>query len=206
MEKLLKQAEKIKDKDLRKKVIDLIKDMKLSNKEFQKYKAEAINRAASVFSVGSSSLGPVERDVLNHTVTLAEFCSHAAKLFKEQYGLNLNEDHLLAGTILHDLMKAFEYNRDQDGDLEPTGIMLDHTMLAVAELYARGFPEEVIHIVASHFGEGGPTPPRSFEALTLHYLDTLVSLIEYYYYGKLKLEKQFELLRRQKMQEAGEEG
>ena len=205
MERLLKQAEKIKDKDLRKRVIDLIRDMKLSNKEFQKYKAEAIEKAASVFAVGSSSLGPVERDVLNHTVTLSEFCSDAVKLFKQQYGLSLNEDYLLAGTIIHDLMKAFEYNRDSSGDLEPTGIMLDHTMLAVAELYSRDFPEEVIHIVASHFGEGGPTPPRSFEALTLHYLDTLVSLIEYYHYGKLKLEKQFELLKRQKMQEAGEE-
>lgn len=205
MEKLLKQAEKIKDKDLRKKVMDLIKDLKLSNKEFQKYKAEDIEKAASVFAVGSSSLGPVERDVLNHTITLSEFCLEAAKLFKEQYGLGLNEDYLLAATILHDLMKCFEYNRDAVGDLEPTGIMLDHTMLAVAELYSRGFPEEVIHIVASHFGEGGPTPPRSFEALTLHYLDTLVSLIEYYHYGKLKLEKQFEMLKRQKMQETGEE-
>ena len=203
MEKLLKQAERIKDKELRTKVIDLIKDMKLSNKEFRKYKAESIEKAASVFQVGSSSLGPVERDVLNHTTTLVDFCSEAVKLFKEHYGLSLNEDYLIAGALLHDLMKAFEFNRDDKGALEPTGIMLDHTMLGVAELYARGFPEEVIHIVASHFGEGGPTPPRSFEALTLHYLDSLVSLVEYYHLGRVNLEKHLEEFKK-KMVEAGE--
>jgi hypothetical protein len=54
-------------------------------------------------------------------------------------------------------------------------------MLCVAELYHREFPEQVIHIVASHFGEGGPTPPRNFEALILHYVDTLFSLVEFYH-------------------------
>jgi hypothetical protein len=68
--------------------------------------------------------------------------------------------------------------------------MLDHTMLATAELYTRNFPEEVIHIVASHFGEAGPTPPRTFEALIFHHLDSLVSIIEYYDRFKKKLDHQ----------------
>jgi hypothetical protein len=56
-------------------------------------------------------------------------------------------------------------------------------MLAVAEFYYRGFPENVIHIIASHFGETGPTPPRNYEALILHYVDTLLSLTEFHLYG-----------------------
>jgi 7,8-dihydroneopterin 2',3'-cyclic phosphate phosphodiesterase len=198
LDELIKLAEKIGDKSLRNKVINLLKDLKLSNKFFAKYEPEKIERAGSMFAVSSSSLGPVERDVVNHTVALTELCIEAAKLFREKYKLELNEDFLIAAAILHDLMKCFEYKRDENGELEPTGVMLDHTMLAVAELYTRDFPEEVIHIVASHFGEGGPTSPRSFEALTLHYLDTLVSLIEYYHKGKLQLEKQIEMLKKMK--------
>ncbi len=139
METLLKFAERIKDTQLKEKVVVILKDLKLSNKNFQKYKAERLDRAASVFSVGSSGLGPVERDVLNHTVALTEFCIEALKIFKEKYGLQLNEDYLIAGSLLHDLMKAFEFNRDEKGGLEPTGIMLDHTMLGVAELYLEDF-------------------------------------------------------------------
>lgn len=204
MERLLRLAQKIKDKELREKVVQLLKDPRLSNKSFQKYKPEKIEKAASIFGVGSSNLGPVERDVLNHTVALTEFCIEAIKIFREKYRLELNENYLIAASLLHDVMKAFEYTRDEKGELEPTGIMLDHTMLAVAELYSRGFPEEVIHIVASHFGEGGPTPPRSFEALTLHYLDSLVSLVEYYHLGRVNLEKQIEEFKK-RLGEAGEQ-
>jgi 7,8-dihydroneopterin 2',3'-cyclic phosphate phosphodiesterase len=56
-------------------------------------------------------------------------------------------------------------------------------MLGVAELYRREFPEQVIHIVASHFGESGPTPPRTIEALILHYVDNILSIIESYVVG-----------------------
>ncbi len=204
MKRLIKLAESIKDKELREKVLDILKNPRLSSKAFQKYTPEKIEKAASMFAIGSSSLGPVERDVLNHTVTLTEFCIKAAELFREKYELKLNEDYLIAGALLHDIMKAFEFKRDEKGELEPTGIMLDHTMLGVAELYARGFPEEVIHIVASHFGEGGPTPPRSFEALTLHYLDSLISLVEYYHLGRINLEKHIEEFKK-KMESIGEE-
>jgi len=101
-------------------------------------------------------------------------------------------------------MKVFEYKRNKSGDLEPTGIMLDHTMLGVAELYSRDFPEEVIHIVASHFGEGGPTPPRSFEAVIFHHLDSLVSVVEYYHRYKKKMDHQIVFLTEEDLKRLGE--
>lgn len=156
MKKLLRLAEKIEDKTLRKKVIDFLKDLRLTSKYFKKYPKEKLEDAGSLFVVPTSGLGPIERDIVNHTVALTELCIKTADNFKKNYGLKLKKDFLVAASILHDLMKAFEYKRDKDSDLEPTGIMLDHTMLAVAELYKRDFPEEVIHIVASHFGETGP--------------------------------------------------
>ena len=58
-----------------------------------------------------------------------------------------------------------------------TELTLDHTMAGTSELYARGFPEKVVHIVASHFGENGPTPPATMEALVFHTIDNLDALI-----------------------------
>jgi 7,8-dihydroneopterin 2',3'-cyclic phosphate phosphodiesterase len=187
MNELIKLANKIKNANLRKKVVEFLEKPKLTSKEFEKYKSEKLDKAGSIFVVtGPTTMGPVERDILHHTIALTELCIKTADLIEEKYGIKLNKDHLIAASLLHDIMKIFEYKRNEKGELEHTGIMLDHTMLAVAELYHRGFPENVIHIIAAHAGEAGTTPPRNFEALIFHYLDTLVSLTEYYQRGQLK--------------------
>lgn len=179
MKKLIELSKKIKDEKLRKMVVSFLKDLKLSNKDFSKYPKTAIEDAASMFTVGGpSGSSTVERTVLNHTIALVELCEKTADVFEKTYGLPLNRDNLIAAAILHDIMKVFEWKKGLQG-LEHTGIMLDHTMLAVAELYHRAFPEDVIHIIASHFGESGPTPPRNFEALIFHHLDTMASMVEF---------------------------
>jgi 7,8-dihydroneopterin 2',3'-cyclic phosphate phosphodiesterase len=205
MKKLLELAKNIENRTLRKKVVDFLKDLRLSSKHFKKYPKEKLRDAGSLFVVPTSGIGPIERDVVNHTVALTELCMEVVDNFKKNYGLKLNKDFLVAASILHDLMKVFEYKRDKQGVLEPTGIMLDHTMLAVAELYHRDFPEEVIHIVASHYGEGGPTPPRTFEALVFHHLDALVSIVEYYHRGKRKLDQQIIFLTEEDLRKLGEQ-
>ncbi len=43
--------------------------------------------------------------------------------------------------------------------------------LAVSELTRRGFPLELIHIVAAHHGEAGPMSPKTVEALICHLAD-----------------------------------
>lgn len=165
----------IQDERLRSKVLLLLKEPKLSHHEFKRYPKAELEKASTPFSVGN---WVVERDVLNHSIALARLCIKAAEVVKQSYGIELNCDHLIAAALLHDLMKLFEWQRVGD-TLQHSGIMLDHSMLAVAELYKREFPEGVIHIVASHFGAAGPTPPRSYEALIFHYLDSMLSLLEY---------------------------
>ena len=204
MKRLLKLAQEIKNKSLRKKVIDFLKDLRLSSKDFKKYPKEKLKKAGSLFVIPTSGMGPIERDVLEHTVALTELCKKSVDIFKKNYGLKLDKDFLIAASILHDLMKAFEYKRDKSGELEPTGIMLDHTMLITAELYTRDFPEEVIHIVASHFGEGGPTPPRTFEAVVFHQLDSLISVVEYYHRLKKKMDHQIVFLTEEDLKKLGE--
>lgn len=185
MKELIELAEKIKDVELRKKVVEFIKDPSLSNKSFKKYPREKMEKVKSPFSVGGGQ--SVERgNLIKHTVAVTESCLKVAETLEKQYGMQINKDYMIAGTLLHDLMKMYEWKSGKSGT-EHTGIMLDHSFLGVAELYYRGFPEGVIHLVASHFGEHGPTPPRNFEALILHYVDTLISLTEYHYYGAMKV-------------------
>ena len=180
MKKLIELAQKIKDKELREKVVEFIKNPSLSNKSFSKYPRMKIEEAGTIFSGSPGAI--VERDILNHSVALADMCLKVADSIEKNYGIPLNRDHLIAAAVLHDIVHIYEYKKGKQG-LEHTGILLDHSMLGVAELYHRGFPEEVIHIVASHFGETGPTPPRNFEALVFHHLDTLLAMTEFHLHG-----------------------
>jgi len=178
MEELIQLAEKIKDRELKKKVVEFLKDPRLSHEEFKKYPREAIENVKTLFSVAGH--GTVERgDLVRHIVAVTELCIKTAESLEKIYGVKINMDYLIAGALLHDIMKVFEW-KNEGGETKHTGILLDHSMLAVAELYHRGFPEGVIHIIASHFGEAGPTPPRNFEALILHHVDTLASMVEFH--------------------------
>jgi 7,8-dihydroneopterin 2',3'-cyclic phosphate phosphodiesterase len=180
MDKLIELAKKIKDKKLQQMVIDFIKDPTLSNKEFKKYPRTKVEDVRIPFTV--AGLGTTIRDLLNHTTSMVELCITTAEHMKKHYGLQLDVDSMVAAAILHDIMKIYEWKRTKQGP-EHSGIMLDHLSLIVAELYHRGFPENLIHIIASHHGEGSPVLPRNFEALIFHQLDTMISLTEAYLYA-----------------------
>lgn len=181
MQRLIDLAQMIKDEELRKKVISLLKEPKLTHKDFKKYRAEDVSKVKTLFTVGGA--GTVERgDLITHTAAVTELCIKSAETLEKEYGISLDMDSLIAGALLHDIMKVFEW-KNTDKGVERTDILLDHSVLATAELYSRNFPEKVIHIVASHIGETGPTPPRNFEALILHHADTFLSLVEFYLYG-----------------------
>jgi 7,8-dihydroneopterin 2',3'-cyclic phosphate phosphodiesterase len=188
MKQLIELAQKIEDKELRKKVLEFLKDPSLSHKDFAKYPKAKIEEVKSVFTVSTpQGVESAERGIVEHSIALAELCLKTAEIFEKNYGIKLNKDHLLAAAVLHDVPKIFEWKKEKEG-FEHTGILLDHTMLGVAEFYKREFPEQVIHIIASHFGETGPTPPRSFEALIFHHLDSMLSLVEFYLAPKIKQE------------------
>lgn len=171
MKRLIELANKIKEEKLRRSTVELLKNLKLSHPDFQKYPKEDIEKVRTPFTVSGVT---VERDLLRHTVAVAEACMNLAEVVEKNYKLKVKRDYLLAGALLHDVMKAFEWKNGK-----PTGMLLDHLSLGIAELYARKFPEEVIHIVASHFGDA-VIQPKTVEATILHYVDTLLSLVEFY--------------------------
>lgn len=191
IEKLTKLAQNIKDTQLRNKVLEYLKNPSLSNKDFKKYPQWDIEKARTPFSVGN--VGTAERDVLNHTIAVTEMCMKMSDIAESIYGAKVNRDQLIAAAIIHDIMKVFEWKMGVES-IEHTGILLDHTMLGVAELYRRDFPEQVIHMVASHFGEGGSTPPRNIEAIILHYVDSMLSIIEFYTSGVKPAQQQSQFI------------
>ena len=174
MDELLKLAEMIKDENLRKKVVEILTNPKLTSKDFKKYKAVNIKEAFSLFSVGTMV---VKRDVYRHTIGVTKTCLAVADVIEKVYGVKVDRDVLIAGAILHDLGKLFMWKKEK-GNFVPTNVLLDHTILMTSELYKRDFPEKVIHIVASHFGENGPTPPRTLEAWLLHRVDNMLADLE----------------------------
>ncbi|NOX71705.1 MAG: HDIG domain-containing protein, partial [Candidatus Micrarchaeota archaeon] len=111
-----------------------------------------------------------EGGLLDHTYAVTSLSIKVAEVLKKTYKIKINTDVLISGCLLHDIAKLFEYIKD-DEEWEGSDVMLDHTMLATSELYARGFPEEVIHMVASHFGDKGPTPPMTLESMILSRMD-----------------------------------
>jgi 7,8-dihydroneopterin 2',3'-cyclic phosphate phosphodiesterase len=188
MKRLIELAKQIKDDELRKKVIDFLKNPTLSHKDFKKYPKAKVEDVKTLFAVGGNV---VERELLNHTISVTETCIAIADIIQKNYGIPINKDYLIAGALLHDIMKVFEW-KVKGNEIEHTGILLDHSALAVAELYHRGFPEQVIHMIASHLqGESGPTPPRNFEALILHHVDTMLSLTEFHWNAMQKPKQKY---------------
>jgi 3'-5' exoribonuclease len=97
----------------------------------------------------------------------------------------LDRDLLIAGSLLHDIGKIFEY--EVDGDLRYTldGKLVGHIARggSILENWVRllpGFPErlalELLHIILSHHGaleHGSPKVPSTAEALVIHFADDL---------------------------------
>lgn len=164
MKRLLKLAERIRDRKLRQQVVDLLARPSLTGKSLDYPKANPEKMPASLGFHHSYEGGH-----LDHTYAVTLMCIRVADTLKEVYGKEIDYDALIAGALVHDVGKLWTMHKLKEW--EATGLSIDHTMLGTAELYARGFPEKVMHIVASHFGPNGPTPPQTLEAAILHFAD-----------------------------------
>jgi 3'-5' exoribonuclease len=161
----LKLADRIKNKELRRKVLSLIKNPKLDHRGFKAAPADFREVPASTnfhhIYVGG---------LLDHTYAVTAMSIAVAEVIEKAYNAEIDYDSLIAAAMVHDIGKLWKMKKES-GLWSDTEIKLDHTMLGTAELYARGFPESVIHIVSSHFGPEGPTPPATIEAIIFHNVD-----------------------------------
>ncbi|MDX1614028.1 MAG: HD domain-containing protein [Candidatus Promineifilaceae bacterium] len=120
--------------------------------------------------------------LLEHSLSMATL----ADVVADHYDY-VNKDLLLAGTLLHDLGKALEYDTGTAFDFTEDGRLVGHIVRAITiiEQKARELSDlppsdlqHLVHLVASHHGSleyGSPVVPRTIEAVLLHQLDMLDS-------------------------------
>ena len=79
---------------------------------------------------------------------------------------------LLAGSLLADVGKPLEYDKDASGEVIKGhyGEMLRHPFSGVGMCYKHGLPPEVMHMVATHSHEGDKVQ-RSIESIIFHHAD-----------------------------------
>ncbi len=174
MKKVLKLAEKIKDEKLRKKVIEMFENPELSNREII-YPSSEHEKIPSSLGAHHSKEG----EHIEHVISVTELAIKMAENFEKMYSVKINYDYLIAGALLHDWGKIYHFTKTQ-GVWAHSGCTIDHAVLTACELYARGFPEEVIHIVEAHGGDLGQVAarPQTLEALIVFYADVVDSAVE----------------------------
>jgi len=101
----------------------------------------------------------------------------------------IDRELLLTGAMLHDIGKVDEFEYTKMIDYTDEGRLLNHIVIGVRMLDEKiasipNFPDNIAqllrHLIISHHGireYGSPEPPKTLEAVILHYLDDLDSKI-----------------------------
>ncbi|MCL2521942.1 MAG: HD domain-containing protein [Erysipelotrichales bacterium] len=117
-----------------------------------------------------------------HTLGMLKMSESLKVLYSE-----INNDILISGIVLHDIMKIKEYKTPLEPEFTKEGHLLGHIPLGVAEItkeaLRNGFEdsEEVLllqHMMISHHGQlafGSSRKPAFIEAFILHMLDNMNS-------------------------------
>ena len=128
--------------------------------------------------------------LLEHTLNVVAHARSLATRYSE-----VENDLVIAGALLHDIGKISEYSWDGYLDSSTEGRLVGHLVIGVELLSGwagriENFPKQLgwqlKHIILSHHGSlefGSPVPPRTLEALVVHFADDLDSKVS----GVLKI-------------------
>jgi len=118
--------------------------------------------------------------LLEHTLSMTILADRIAI----HYG-GVDRDMLMAGAILHDVGKIRELVYDSKIDYSDEGRLISHIVIAIQLLDEKlqlipDFPLQqanlLKHMIISHHGArefGSPEPPKTIEAILLHYIDEI---------------------------------
>ncbi|HUN54505.1 MAG TPA: HD domain-containing protein [Smithella sp.] len=118
--------------------------------------------------------------LLEHTLSVVRLLEKVSDHYPD-----LNKDMIIAGGILHDIGKIYEFSYDSIIDYSDEGRLIGHIVMGVEMINKNiavipEFPAqlalELRHIILSHHGEfefGSPKRPKTMEALVVHYIDDL---------------------------------
>ena len=118
--------------------------------------------------------GKIDLRFVEHLNSCCKQCVAIAGVLKEVFGprIPVNLDVLIAGSLLADVGKMLEFDKDSRGGVIKGhyGDMLRHPFSGVAICYKHGIPPEVMHIVATHSHEGDKVE-RTIESWIFHHAD-----------------------------------
>ena len=112
---------------------------------------------------------------IEHVRTCTKMAIAIDKVLDESYGNRkspINRDYLIAGSLLADVGKLFEFDKKPDGPIFKSdyGKHLRHPFSGVGLAFKHGLPEQIMHIIAVHSKEGSGEK-RSPEAIIFHHVD-----------------------------------
>lgn len=166
---LSKLLNRIKDEKLRGKVSEFLEDSISVEIGGKTYAGMPLHESPAARFRHHSYPSGLLAHILSSTRIALTMCDSVEKIYRGE----VNRDMVIAGLILHDILKPLVYEEKGDRTYRhsPLGEKVDHLTLVTSELIRRGFPLELIHIVASHHGEAGPVTPKTVEALICHLAD-----------------------------------
>jgi putative nucleotidyltransferase with HDIG domain len=115
----------------------------------------------------------VEINLIEHTRAVTKTSLQIGDVLTSIYKgkVVVQRDILLAGAILHDVGKLFEYKRENGQFLKSReGDLLRHPISGAAFAFKYDLPQEVVHIIAAHSKEGDGLR-RTIEAVIVNHAD-----------------------------------
>jgi putative nucleotidyltransferase with HDIG domain len=170
--KLKALTNKIRDKNLRRKVIEL-----LENPTFEINGKKYSGLSLDISPAGLSHHHCYSGGYIEHIISTANIAEALCDSVEKVYQGKVNRDLVIAGVLLHDVFKPITYVINENGSYGSTSLAeyLDHLSIVISELVRRGFPLELVHVVSAHHGHYGPISPHTIEALICHLADLIDS-------------------------------
>jgi putative nucleotidyltransferase with HDIG domain len=116
---------------------------------------------------------PCPANFIEHTRGVVQVSYNTALSLQKVYGakIPINIEFILAGALLHDVGKILEYV-EKEGEFVKSheGKFLRHPFSGVGLAFNEGIPEEILHIIAVHAGEGNDRW-RSAEGIIVNQAD-----------------------------------
>ncbi|MFB0564139.1 MAG: HD domain-containing protein [Candidatus Aminicenantaceae bacterium] len=161
-----KQLSKIKDADMRKKVVTVWVE---AAKEAG-WKPHELENIPFTLLVDTKGINLIE-----HTIAVTEGALGLATAIKENYKkmpFEINFDWLTAGGLLHDVGKLLEVEKSEDGTFQKShhGKHTRHPISGAILAAQAGLSNEIVNIVACHSKEGEGSPQR-IETVFVHQAD-----------------------------------
>jgi putative nucleotidyltransferase with HDIG domain len=118
-------------------------------------------------------IDPCPANFIEHNRGVVQVSFNAGKSLKKIYGdkIKICLDYLLCGALLHDIGKILEYIEINGKFVKSKeGKYLRHPFSGVALAYSEEIPDEILHMIAVHAGEGNGRW-RSTEGIIIHHAD-----------------------------------